>query len=345
MKHVTLFLLLTLALYLPVGLQAQQAGKNAAYINLKGESLFPEGILALPGGELLVGGFGDGSIQKIDRSKQVSYFSKPGANGMVIAVGMAYDQKRNQLWVANFNFKTESGKPGSNLKLFELSSGKLLKTIPEKFVEGVFFNEVALDGDGNVYVTNTFGPQIYTANAQSNETSVFVENELLSNPAPDQPFDLNGLAITPNGRYLLASVMDRLDAGDGRLVRINLQTKEVSPVTLTGNEAVKAFAGSDGMFFHKNRLYMVNVYAKAGAIVTASFNSDYSTAQLQLHPQVNQVYDRPTASAVLNGRLYTVNSQLNHIIDDGDGQLNTPPRLPFQVVSVPLSAFEARKSK
>ena len=309
------------------------------YINLKGDALFPEGIHALPNGDLLVGGFGDGSIQRINSKKESSYFSKPGENGMVIAVGMAIDEANNRLWVANFNFKTESGKPGSNLKVFDLNSGKLLKTIPEKFIEGVFFNEVVLDAKGNVYVTNTFGPQIWTANFGSTAASVFVENELLSNPAPDQPFDLNGLAISPDGKYLIASVMDRLDAGDGKLVRINLSDKHVKTISLKGEEAVKAFAGSDGMFFYKNRLFMVNVFSKAGAIVTAKFNKDYSEATLSLHLEFNSVYDRPTASAISNGRLYTVNSQLNHIIDDADGKLNTPPSLPFKVVSVPVSKF------
>lgn len=47
--------------------------------------------------------------------------------------------------------------------------------------------------------------------------------------------------------------------------------------------------------------------------------------------------ERPTASAIRNSKLYTVNSQLNHIIDDKDGKINTPPELPFKVVSVPLA--------
>lgn len=316
-----------------------QQQKDVRYVNLMGDKLFPEGIVSLPDGSLLVGGFGDGSLQKIDSRQQVTYFSKAGENGMSIAVGMAVDKANNRLWVANFNFKTETGNPGSNLKLFDLSNGKLLKTIPEKYVDGVFFNEVTLDSKGNVYVSNTFGPQIFTTHSDRSDVSVFVENELLSNPAPDQPFDLNGLTITPDGKYLIASVMDRLDAGDGRLVRIDIRTKSVSGIQLKGGAAVKAFAGSDGMFFHGGRLFMVNVFSKAGAIITATFSPDYLTAQLKLHLDGNQVYDRPTASAVLNGRLFTVNSQLNHIIDDADGKLNTPPVLPFKIVSVPISRF------
>jgi hypothetical protein len=334
-KTLLTFALLLTAAFAVNGVHGQTA--NVESIGLMGDAVFPEGILALPNGDLLVGGFGDGSIQRINQKNEVSYFSKSGENGMVIAVGMAVDAKRNHLWVANFNFKTASGKPGSNLKLFNLVDGKLLRTVPETFIEGVFFNEVTMDDKGNVYVSDTFNPQIWTANADASAATVFAKSDYLSNPDPNQPFDLNGLTITPDKKYLIASVMDRLDAGDGKLVRINLQTKEVSPIVLAGGQAVKAFAGSDGMFFHKNQLFMVNVFSKAGAIITAKFNKDYSTATLKIRDKFNDIYDRPTASAIRGGRLYTVNSQLNHIIDDADGQLNTPHEKPFKVVSVPLN--------
>jgi sugar lactone lactonase YvrE len=339
MKNLSFALVSVLSLVTGNTVVAQDIVQNnkVEYIKLLGDNTFPEGIHTAPDGGFFVGGFGDGSIQKIDKNNSVSYYSKPGENGMTMAVGMAIDEKRNELWVANFNFKTESGKPGSNLKIINLATGKLIKTLPENYIEGVFFNEIAIDDKGIVYVSDTFNPQIWTANANKSAPEVFVKNDLLSNPAPDQPFDLNGLAISPDNKHLIASVMDRLDAGDGRLVSINIATKAVAAVSLKGDVAVKAFAGSDGMFFNKGQLYMVNVFSKAGAIITAKFNNDYSTATLTIRDKFQSVYNRPTASAISNGRLYTVNSQMNHIIDDADGKLNTPWEKPFKVVSVPLS--------
>jgi hypothetical protein len=221
--------------------------------------------------------------------------------------------------------------------VFDYTTGKLLKTIPEKFIEGAFFNEVVLDANGNAYVSNTFGPSLYTASFESTDATVFITNELLKNPSPDQPFGLNGLTITPDNKYLLASVMNRTIKGGGRLVRVSIATKEVTPVKLKDDEATASFSGSDGMFFYKGQLLMVNVFSSAGAIISAKFNNDYSEAALTIRNKFQSVYDRPTASAIRNGKLYTVNSQLNHIIDDKDGKLNTPPVLPFNVVSVPLA--------
>jgi hypothetical protein len=316
--------------------QSNNANKTET-IALQGNQVFPEGIITLPNNDLLVGGFGDGSIQKIDSKNNVSYFSKPGENGMVIAVGFALDKKNNRLWVANFNFKTESGKPGSQFKVFDYTTGKLLKTIPEKFIEGAFFNEVILDERGNAYVSNTFGPSLYNATFESTDATVFVTNDLLKNPSPDQPFGLNGLTTTPDKKYLIASVMNRTIKGGGTLVRINIATKEVTPIKLKDDEATKSFSGSDGMFFYNGQLMMVNVYSSAGAIFSAKFNKDYSAASLTIRDKFQSVYDRPTASAIRDGKLYTVNSQLNHIIDDKDGKINTAAVLPFKVVSVPLA--------
>lgn len=314
------------------------AQSKTEVISLQGNQLFPEGIITLPNNDLLVGGFGDGSIQRINAKNKASYFSKSGENGMVIAVGMALDKKHNRLWVANFNFQTASGKPGSNIKVFDLKTGKLLKTIPEKFIEGAFFNEVTIDKNGKVYVSDTFGPNIWTTSFEATDAPIFVTNpDLLKNPSPDQPFGLNGLTITPDHKYLIASVMNRTIKGGGKLIRVNIDTKEVSAVKLANDEATKSFSGSDGMFFHNGQLMMVNVFSSAGAIVTAKFNTDYSTAKLTIRSAFQSAYDRPTASAIRNGKLYTVNSQLNHIIDDKDGKLNTPPVLPFKIVGVSLS--------
>jgi hypothetical protein len=148
---------------------------------------------------------------------------------------------------------------------------------------------------------------------------------------------LNGLTITPDNKYLIASVMNRTIKGGGTLVRVNIATKAVSAVKLKDDEATKSFSGSDGMFFYNGQMLMVNVFSSAGAIFTAKFNGDYSEASLTIRNKFQSVYDRPTASAIRSGKLYTVNSQLNHIIDDKDGKLNTPPVLPFKVVAVPLA--------
>jgi hypothetical protein len=91
MKRINIIAGLLLTILSVNGVYSQSNNTNntnkTETIALQGNQLFPEGIITLPSNDLLVGGFGDGSIQKIDSKNNVSYLSKPGENGMVIAVG------------------------------------------------------------------------------------------------------------------------------------------------------------------------------------------------------------------------------------------------------------------
>lgn len=80
MKKVNVLILL-LVTVLSFNAAVAQSNNQVEYINLKGDTLFPEGIHTLPNGDLLVGGFGDGSIQRINSKNEVSYFSQSGENG------------------------------------------------------------------------------------------------------------------------------------------------------------------------------------------------------------------------------------------------------------------------
>ena len=312
-------------------------GTEPVFLELPGEDLFPEGILATEGGDLFVSGFGNGAIVQVTGGANTRLFKKPGEDGLVQAVGMAVDEARGRLWVANFDGQTGQ----SNLKVFDLASGALLATLaPEPDGQPHFFNELAIDDEGRVYVSDTVVPALWTAGPDLDAVEVFVTDPALANPDPNRPFGLNGLALTPDGQYLVASIMDRITPGGGRLVRVDVATQAVTEIELTGaSETVAGFGGSDGMFFEPGGLLvMVNVTPPGpiAAIVTAAFSEDYTAAELVGRTPFDDVYNRPTASALREGRLWTVNSQLDHLIDDENGALGTPPDLPFRLVHVPL---------
>ena len=68
--------------------------------------------------------------------------------------------------------------------------------------------------------------------------------------------------------------------------------------------------------------------------MTADFSADYSAATLTSRPAADAVANRPTSATLRDGRLWVVNSQLDHFLDDGNGAAGTPPELPFQIVGV-----------
>ncbi len=335
MKHLQTLLIALLIMIIALPVVAQDDDSDPVFVDIPGEATFPEGIIADEDGTLYITGFGNGSILQVVDG-EVSEFKASGEDGLSSAVGMVIDEERGRLWVANFAFEGFT----SNALVYDLETGDLLADIPDPDEEAPhFFNEVAIDDDGRVYISDTMAPIIWTIDEELGEAEIFVQDDLLANPDPERPFGLNGLAITADGNYLIASVMDRINQGDGRLVRIDLDTAEVTDVELTGDDDVIAsFGGSDGMFFEDGLLFMVNV-TPPSAIITAEFNDDYSSAELVARDAFEDVYDRPTASEIFDGRLWTVNSQLDHIIDDGNGDVNTPPELPFQIVSVDLDTL------
>ena len=309
-----------------------QTSDQPQFLTLPGDSLFPEGIITAANGDLYVSGFGDASILRVTEGKHVTTFKESGADGLFGPVGMAIDEERRRLWVANFDLSTLR----SNMKVFDLNTKALLATLTIA-EDGLphLFNELVTDKEGNVYISDTPTPIIWKASADLEGLSVFVEDPLLLNP--NRPFGLNGLAFTPDGKYMIASVIDRISPGGGRLTRIDLATQEVREVELSGfPRTIATFGGSDGMLFEPDgSLIMVNVTPPA-SLVTANFNEDYSAAELIARERYEEVFNRPTTLAIRKNRLWVVNSQADHIIDDGNGALGTPPDLPFELVSLPL---------
>ena len=158
-------------------------GHAQEQIALPGESLYPEGVLALQSGELFVTGFGNGSILRVVDG-EVEVFKEAGEDGLSSAVGLAADEERNRLWVANFAFDGFT----SDLKVYDLTSGELLASLADPDDQPHFFNEIALAEDGRVYVSDTAAPIIWTADPELQEVKVFVQDDLLMNPDPERNF-------------------------------------------------------------------------------------------------------------------------------------------------------------
>ena len=120
-------------------------------------------------------------------------------------------------------------------------------------------------------------------------------------------------------------------------MRVDIDTGEVLDIALSGD--VETFGGSDGMFFEPGggRLVMVNVTPPT-FLVTASFSPDYTSATLTSQAYADPQLDRPSATALRGDRLWVVNSQLDHVVDDGNGAFGTDPDLPFQLVGVDAEA-------
>ncbi len=198
-------------------------------------------VSSLRGGTLGLVGL-DGSYRVFSADKRL--LSSVGVlvdapRGRVLAVntdlGVAHggDDSRRQRTSQVFEFDADSGALRHIYDFSALSKGATLA------------NDLAVDNDGNIYVTDSFQPQIYRAGYADKSVSVLLRDSRLrpenKDKTTEQLPNLNGIVFHPDG-YLLAG-----DYVRGKLWRIPTDKPqdfhEVRlPAPLTGPDGLRLIA-------------------------------------------------------------------------------------------------------
>src|SRR6201988_2053940 len=134
-------------------------------IPIPGTKAFPESITSTSDGTLYVGRLGDGGIVRINpRTHENAILVQPGALGSRSILGVFADEASPTLWACSNNLSA-LGAPatgsdtGSALKAFDLETGdgKRSLSLPGSHA---FCNDIAVDAQGSVYVTDSANPTI-----------------------------------------------------------------------------------------------------------------------------------------------------------------------------------------
>lgn len=306
-------------------------------ITVPGDTVLPESEGINPAnGDLYVGSTYNGQIQKFTPTGTSSVFLSAHADGINTLGGIAIDPVRSRLWVLNIDLQNPvTGQIG--VRVFDLTTKALLKQLtvsPDGAPHGL--NDIALDKDGNAFISDCFSPILWKVDAGlTSLTSFITDSRFTLDPTS---FNLNGLDFTPDGKYLMATVGNingTLNNGDGYFFRINTSSKEVVKVGLQGHP------GGDGIAFAPDGT-LYTVLARTG-LSKVNFSNDYqqATGANLTNTRVdvtNAVNYYVTAVRYYNGSVYVLNSQLDHIFP------NMPnygkPYVPFQVARIPLSVLK-----
>jgi sugar lactone lactonase YvrE len=202
-------------------------------------NLYPEGVqYDAKNSRFLVSSLTTGNVGQVKDDGTYSVFAS-GA-GIISAVGMNLDDSRNRLLVASSNgtlrniAKLVSFNRDNGQVLFNTDLGAL-RSAPNHFA-----NDIAVDNQGNAYVTDSFAPVIYKVDAQG-VASVFLDNPQLA--APAGAFGLNGIVFHPDG-YLLVAKSD-----EGALFKVPLSNPAgFTRVTATGLD----LRAADGLLLQDN---------------------------------------------------------------------------------------------
>jgi sugar lactone lactonase YvrE len=166
--------------------------------------------------------------------------------------GLQIDYKRNRLLATAFNgmelYDNDPKTKGmSNLRIYNLKTGSMEKDVNLSSLvpdaPAYFANDIAVDNDGNVYITDWYAAVVYKVDLDGTP-SVFWRNETGIKSGT------NGIDFHPDG-YLLVSLVSVNEKGlyaDYGLVKIPVNApKEAKVVNIASG-----FTGFDGMVISSN---------------------------------------------------------------------------------------------
>ncbi|PCJ66101.1 MAG: hypothetical protein COA58_08495 [Bacteroidetes bacterium] len=204
---------------------------NAIAINESG--FYPEGIVYSKSEQkFYAGSILKGKIISIDLSGNEQFFAEDTT--LVSILGLAIDETNNWLIVCNsdpgMGIKTDAltMEKLAQIIVYDLLTGNKIRTtdLSGLIAGGHLVNDVTIDNNGNIYVTNSFSPVVYKIDASGN-ASILV-NDVQFTP-PMGGFGLNGIVYHPDN-YLIVGKYD-----EGKLFKIPLNNPtNVTQITLDG---------------------------------------------------------------------------------------------------------------
>ena len=259
---------------------------------------FPEGIESGRGTSVFVGSLTDGAIWRGDLRTGSGAVFADGAPGRV-SVGIAYEARRNRLWVAG-------GGPSifgtGDVRVYDASSGDLLRTfvIPAPATPGArFLNDVVVTRDA-VYVTDSFNPQLVVIRLPRGGSLPSTNSATLL-PVSGDEFDqapgvanLNGI-VAKNGVLLVGQ------SNTGELFRVDPASGTADQVNLGGERLTNA----DGLELRGHALYVVR---NADNLVTLVRLKSKLASGVVLG-DISDGLDFPSTATVAAGRLWAVNAR------------------------------------
>jgi Gluconolactonase len=284
---------------------------------------YPEGIAwNARAGAFLVSSLRGGQLGLVYPDGRYRRFST--GSGLITTSGMLVDAERNRVLVCNedvgVSLNSASGTRNRVAQVleFNLDTGALQQTYDLSSLSRgpTLANDLALDAQGNIYVTDSFQPQIYKIDRATRQVSILVRSaRLMPANAPaaaqgTQPY-LNGIVYHPDG-YLIAANYTR-----GLLWKVTLDNAPaISEIRLP-----QRLKGPDGLRL-KNAHELVIVQSFPGAkgsmsgdVTLLSSNDGWASAYITAVATPSEL-DGPTGAALRDGEVWVVNSRYPRLFAD-----------------------------
>ena len=274
--------------------------------------IYPEGIEYNPATQkFLLGSFREGSVYAVDGNGNSELLIRD--ERLVTVLGIRVDATRNRLLVtaSDLGVSLRRSAPGPNkyaaLGIYELSTGKPLHFVDLGALrpsgENHLANDLAVDDDGNAYVTDSLAPVIYRVDVNGNASVLLDNKEMFSGDG----VNLNGIVFHPKG-YLIV-----VKKNDGSLFKVPLN----NPEQFSRIRTPQPFVAGDGLVLAngENLIVIANRIGSTISNTAFALNSidDWNSAQ------IGGVFkfagdDYPTTGAVKDGRIFVAESKLYRLL-------------------------------
>lgn len=301
---------------------APAAGPDA--ITISRPALYPESMAYDDaGGRFLVGSLATGALGQVQADGSYAVFADDAR--LVSTTGVLLDAPRNRVLAAVGDLGGNPARTSAatqyklaGLASFDRATGQLLAYADLSGLRpgGAHFgNDVAVDGEGNAYVTDSFAPILYKVDLQG-RASVFLEDPRLAAPAGS--FGLNGIVFHPDG-YLLVGKYD-----EGALYKVPL----ANPAAFARVASAASFASADGLLLADRNTLLIAANGQTNAVLRVRTADNWASAAADGSFATGNVF--PTALARRHDDVYVLESHLDALLS---GQ------------NPPVAQFALRKAK
>lgn len=292
-------------------------------------ALYPEGIAHDRfNQQFLVSSITTGDIGAVSYAGEYTPYIQD--NRFISTLGLQVDEARKRLLVAGADAgaspQSSPATAGQQalLGIYDLRSGANLHFVDLGALRpGMphFANDIALDNQGNAYVTDSFSPIIYKVDVNGN-ASVFFENQAFATETGE--FGFNGIVYHAHGYLLVAH------SADNAVYKIPVRDPEAyEKVTLNA-----LLMGPDGLLLSRNgkQLIVVNNAGgeTSGQVLSFTSNDKWGTGMLE--ESFNTGVTFPTTATTYGKDVYVLYAHL-HILLGGI----EPPQSDYAIRKVPFS--------
>ncbi|MBZ0276753.1 MAG: hypothetical protein K8I60_11435 [Anaerolineae bacterium] len=329
LRQVRILTLVLVVLTLLPGVLSAQENAAPADVVVQHTGLYPEGIAYDAASDrFFISSMTEGTVYAVTGQGELTPFIQDTA--LVSSVGLHADAEHGRLLVTNSDIGAgtrSSAKTQGRLAAigsYDLTSGEPLAyyDLGALLPDGAHVaNDIAVDADGNIYVTDSFSPVIYRISADG-EAEVLLQSDLFVGDG----FNLNGIVYHPDGYLIVAKY------NEGKLFKVPVS----DPTTFTEISSDSPYSGVDGLVLlpDGDLVVITNVIA-SGAPTNRIYRirSTHGWESAQVISDLSTATSNPTTGVMRGDQLYVLFGGLDRLFNPN----NTVPADTFHIRSIWLN--------